>query len=470
MHVGVVLLVVAAHRVDDRPRLLRGRGVVEVDERLAVDALAEDGEVLAAPAPGRTPARSAAPRCSLRRSRRRAHHAASRSRAPAGSRAATSSFARRPERRRPDELHHLARERVDEEAARLAARARRASAGRRARSRRAGRPSPPWPHFTSSAKISSWGFVSTIASSESSRFEFIWSRDGLLRARAARGCARRRRRARGRRGCPCTSRSSCSAAPRARPRRSCPRAARRPPCRGRSTATLAALAGEARVELARARAAPPSESAWAARLDLRLLLRDHDSHVERAPRLVLQPHVLHHGALAEDELGDGVREVDARRRANSLGDASRWRPRPATTSVRGLASAATRRRTRGTRARRARPGRRPRGRWTKPPSSMSAALRATNACASARASRPRCGLDGLRRLDERVRQGRDDRARGERRRGGELGAEPAVHEDEPRPAHGRCAGEERLRAAPRRRRRRPAAPARDERSRAARGS
>ena len=46
MDVGVVLGVAAHHRVDDGLRLLRRGGVVEIDERLAVDLLVQDGEVL----------------------------------------------------------------------------------------------------------------------------------------------------------------------------------------------------------------------------------------------------------------------------------------------------------------------------------------------------------------------------------------------------------------------------------------
>ena len=39
--------VVALERVDDRQRLLGGRAVVEIDEVLAADFLAEDGEIAA---------------------------------------------------------------------------------------------------------------------------------------------------------------------------------------------------------------------------------------------------------------------------------------------------------------------------------------------------------------------------------------------------------------------------------------
>src|SRR5712672_1364601 len=49
VHVGVVLLVVPIERLEDRARLLAGRRAVEIDERLAVDLLPEDGEVLPHP-------------------------------------------------------------------------------------------------------------------------------------------------------------------------------------------------------------------------------------------------------------------------------------------------------------------------------------------------------------------------------------------------------------------------------------
>ena len=45
MDIGVVFGVAAHHRVDDGLRLLRGRRVVEIDERLAVYFLAQDREV-----------------------------------------------------------------------------------------------------------------------------------------------------------------------------------------------------------------------------------------------------------------------------------------------------------------------------------------------------------------------------------------------------------------------------------------
>src|SRR5207245_2186390 len=45
VNVGVDLRVVAGEGLDHRLRLLRGRGVVEIDERLAVHLLAEDGKI-----------------------------------------------------------------------------------------------------------------------------------------------------------------------------------------------------------------------------------------------------------------------------------------------------------------------------------------------------------------------------------------------------------------------------------------
>jgi hypothetical protein len=47
MHVRVLVLVEVAEPVDDRLRLLRGRAVVEPDERAAVDDFAQDGKVAA---------------------------------------------------------------------------------------------------------------------------------------------------------------------------------------------------------------------------------------------------------------------------------------------------------------------------------------------------------------------------------------------------------------------------------------
>src|SRR5215510_2562265 len=46
VHVGVVRGVVPFERLDDGVRLLRRRGIVEIDERPAVDLLAQDGKVL----------------------------------------------------------------------------------------------------------------------------------------------------------------------------------------------------------------------------------------------------------------------------------------------------------------------------------------------------------------------------------------------------------------------------------------
>ena len=47
MDVGVFVLVEVRRGVDDGLRLLRGGGVVEPDQRLAVDRLAQDREVVA---------------------------------------------------------------------------------------------------------------------------------------------------------------------------------------------------------------------------------------------------------------------------------------------------------------------------------------------------------------------------------------------------------------------------------------
>jgi hypothetical protein len=47
VHIRVVLLVEALQLVDDLARLLRGGGVVQIGERLAVDLLVENGKVLA---------------------------------------------------------------------------------------------------------------------------------------------------------------------------------------------------------------------------------------------------------------------------------------------------------------------------------------------------------------------------------------------------------------------------------------
>ncbi len=45
--VGAIHFVELDDGVDDGARLLRGGGVIEIDERLAVDGLLEDGEILA---------------------------------------------------------------------------------------------------------------------------------------------------------------------------------------------------------------------------------------------------------------------------------------------------------------------------------------------------------------------------------------------------------------------------------------
>ena len=45
MDIGVVVLVVMAQGVEHRARLLRGGGVVEIDQRLAVNLLVEDREI-----------------------------------------------------------------------------------------------------------------------------------------------------------------------------------------------------------------------------------------------------------------------------------------------------------------------------------------------------------------------------------------------------------------------------------------
>src|SRR5207249_3086382 len=49
MHVGVVVLVVVPQLVQDGARLLRGGGVIEIDEPFSVDRLAEDRKLLAQP-------------------------------------------------------------------------------------------------------------------------------------------------------------------------------------------------------------------------------------------------------------------------------------------------------------------------------------------------------------------------------------------------------------------------------------
>ena len=88
--VGVVLRVEARDRVDDRLRLLRGRRVVEIDERLAVHLLLQDREVARARSPRRTAVARPTSRLVRRRTPgRRSHTACSIAGAP-GSRAASS--------------------------------------------------------------------------------------------------------------------------------------------------------------------------------------------------------------------------------------------------------------------------------------------------------------------------------------------------------------------------------------------
>ena len=57
MNIGVVALVVAGDRVDHRLRLLRGRGVVQIDQRLAVHLLPQDREIARESFPRRSAAR-----------------------------------------------------------------------------------------------------------------------------------------------------------------------------------------------------------------------------------------------------------------------------------------------------------------------------------------------------------------------------------------------------------------------------
>ncbi len=45
MHVGVIVFVIVPKRLDHRPRLLRRRGIVEIDERLAVHLLMQDRKI-----------------------------------------------------------------------------------------------------------------------------------------------------------------------------------------------------------------------------------------------------------------------------------------------------------------------------------------------------------------------------------------------------------------------------------------
>src|SRR5258707_15309059 len=46
MNVGVVVAIVVVHGLQHRQRLLRGSGVVQIDQRLAVDFLEQDGKIL----------------------------------------------------------------------------------------------------------------------------------------------------------------------------------------------------------------------------------------------------------------------------------------------------------------------------------------------------------------------------------------------------------------------------------------
>ena len=47
MHVGIVVFVIIPKRIEHRPRLLRRRRAVKVDQRMAVRPLTEDREILA---------------------------------------------------------------------------------------------------------------------------------------------------------------------------------------------------------------------------------------------------------------------------------------------------------------------------------------------------------------------------------------------------------------------------------------
>src|SRR5882724_4234446 len=47
MHVGIVVFVIIPKRIEHRPRLLRRRRAVKVDQGMAVRPLAEDREILA---------------------------------------------------------------------------------------------------------------------------------------------------------------------------------------------------------------------------------------------------------------------------------------------------------------------------------------------------------------------------------------------------------------------------------------
>ena len=47
MHIGVVILVEAAQRLDDGAGLLRSGGVVQINQGMAMHLLVEDGKILA---------------------------------------------------------------------------------------------------------------------------------------------------------------------------------------------------------------------------------------------------------------------------------------------------------------------------------------------------------------------------------------------------------------------------------------
>jgi hypothetical protein len=51
MHVGVVMLVVVPERFDHGPRLLRGGGVIEINQRMSMHLLLQDREVRSDPIP-----------------------------------------------------------------------------------------------------------------------------------------------------------------------------------------------------------------------------------------------------------------------------------------------------------------------------------------------------------------------------------------------------------------------------------
>ena len=168
MDVGVVVLVVAAQGVDDRARLLRGGRVVEVDQRLAVDLLLQDREVVAdaahvergRPRPGGSAGDSGDGRDAHTRLLGRLSRAA---------RASSSFFQLVAQRLDLDAADDVVGEGEGQQAAGLlqadAARAQVEDSDS----------ASSWPtvapcvHFTSSAKISSCGLVLMVASSESSR-------------------------------------------------------------------------------------------------------------------------------------------------------------------------------------------------------------------------------------------------------------------------------------------------------------